>query len=250
MLLSNSMHWDFGIILFFLGAVVPWLGYRRMRRLIKASSITTTDRLALYASTIAFQWFAAAIILWRTAVQGIRPAQLGLAVGNPGLTASVSVVLSGLVLANQIFSVLRLRARPAEIKGTLPQLALKVFPQTEIERLAFLALVSTVCFCEELIYRGFVQRVFEDAARGYLFVGIVASAIFFALAHVYQGRKGLLSTFVIGLVFATIRSWTGSLVPSMCAHFVADLAVGIAAPKRLRAALEAQEHEPEAGRGG
>jgi uncharacterized protein len=240
------MRWDFAVILLFLGGAVPWLGYRRVRRLMSTPSTTTMDRLTLYGSTIAFQWVVVAIILWRTGARGIRPAQLGLAVPDPLLAVSTSIVLSILALANQIFSVRRLAAQPSEIKGMLPELALKIFPQTQIERLVFVALVTTVALCEELIYRGFVQRIFQYAIHDLAVAGIVLSAAFFALAHAYQGRRGVLSTFTIGVIFAAIRWWTGSLVPSAFTHFVADLAVGLLAPKRLRAALRARTTASEA----
>jgi uncharacterized protein len=87
-----------------------------------------------------------------------------------------------------------------------------------------------------VIYRGFVQRVFQDWPRGSLIVGIVGSALYFALAHLYQGRRGLISTFSVGLMFSAMRAWTGSLVPSIAAHFVADITVGLSAPAKIRSA--------------
>ena len=239
------MHWDFAIILLFLGAVAPWLGQRRVRRLMRVPVTSTIDRLTLYGSTIAVQWVAAAIILWRTAAHGIHPTRLGLAVRDPWLTASASIILSLVVLANQIFSIRRLTAHPSEIKGVLPALALKIFPQTDMERLVFVALVTTVALCEELIYRGFVQRAFQDIGGNLALVGIVVSAVFFSLAHLYQGRRGIVSTFAVGVIFAAVRWWTGSLVPTAIAHFVADLVVGLLAPRRLRAALLASTGESE-----
>jgi hypothetical protein len=113
-------------------------------------------------------------------------------------------------------------------------LALKLFPQDDIERLVFFGLVATVAICEELIYRGFVQRVFERWSGDQVFAGILGSAVFFALAHLYQGTRGLASTFLIGLLFSVIRALTGSLLAPMIAHFVADLTVGLLAPGRLR----------------
>jgi len=231
------MHWDFALILIFLGAAVPLLGRRRVRQLMEAPQTTKMDRLTLYASTVAFQWLAAGVILWRAAAHGMRSSQLGLLIPNPEVTAVVSIILALLVFTNQIFSLRRLTARPSEIKGILPQLALKLFPQDNIERLVFFALVATVAICEELIYRGFVQRVFEDWSGGHVVAGVFGSAAFFALAHLYQGRRGLASTFVIGLLFSAIRAWTGSLLAPMIAHFVADLTVGFLAPRRLRDAL-------------
>jgi len=231
------MHWDFALILLFLGVAVPVLGRRRVRQLMQMPSTTRMDRISLYASTLAFQWIAASVILWRTNVHGIRASQLGLAIPNAALAVSVTVVLAALILLNQIMGLRRLVAQPEKVQGILPQLALKLFPQDDVERLAFFALVTTVALCEELIYRGFVQRVFQDWSRGSVVASVVGSAVFFALAHLYQGRRGLISTLTIGLLFSTIRAWTGSLLPCVVAHFVADITVGMLAPGRLRASL-------------
>ena len=231
------MHWDFALILLFLGIAVPLLGRRRVRQLMRIPSTTKMDRLSLYASTLAFQWVAAGVILWRASTHEIRTSELGLAIPSPALVITVSVVLSALILLNQIMGLRRLVAHPEKIQGILPQLALKLFPQDNVERLAFFALVATVAVCEELIYRGFVQRVFQDWSHGSVVLAIIGSATFFALAHLYQGRRGLISTLTIGIIFSTIRAWTGSLLPCIVAHFVADITVGMLAPSRLRAGL-------------
>ncbi len=239
-----AMHWDYAAILLFLGVIAPTLGYFRVRRLLRIPFTTSMERLALYASTIAFQWVLVGVILWRTDVNRVLPGQLGLIVGNGELTASVAIVLSLLVLSNQIISIRKLAASPHEIKGMIAEMALKIFPQGAVERLAFVALVITVAICEELIYRGFIQSLFQSVG-GSIAAGIVGSALFFAAAHVYQGRRGFVSTFVVGLVFATVRWWTGSLLPSICAHFAADLAAGLYAPGKLRSALRLRdETEP------
>ena len=235
------MPWDFALILVFLAVALPWLGRRRIRQLFAMPQTSKMDRLSLYASTIGFQWLAAGVILWRTNAHGIRAAQLGLAIPSPQITIAVAIVLSTLILLNQIFSLRRIASSPSEIKGILPQLALKVFPQDDVERLAFFALVSTVAACEEIIYRGFVQFVFQSWPGGGVMLGIIGSAAFFALAHLYQGRRGLLSTSVVGLLFSAIRAWTGSLLAPLVAHFVADLAAGFLAPRKLRAALAARD---------
>jgi membrane protease YdiL (CAAX protease family) len=233
----SVMHWDFALILLFLGVAVPVLGRRRVRQLMQMPSTTKMDRISLYASTLAFQWIAAGVILWRTNAHGIGARQLGLAIPNAALAVSVTVALAALILLNQIMGLRRLVAQPEKVQGILPQLALKLFPQDDVERLAFFALVTTVALCEELIYRGFIQRVFQDWPRGSVVAAVVGSAVFFALAHLYQGTRGLISTLTIGLLFSTIRAWTGSLLPCIVAHFVADITVGMLAPGRLRASL-------------
>jgi uncharacterized protein len=230
------MHWDFAAILIFLGVAVPLLGRRRVRQLIALPSTTKEQRLALYASTIAFQWMASGIILWRTTAHGIRAAQLGLGIPRPVLALSLAVTLTGLILLNQIVGLKRLATQPAAAQGLVPQLVQKLFPQDDVERLAFFALVMTVAVCEEFIYRGFVQRLFQDFWGGSPYFAVVGSAFFFALAHLYQGRRGLTSTFTVGILFSAATAMTLSLIPSVLAHFVADFTAGTLAPRYLKSA--------------
>jgi membrane protease YdiL (CAAX protease family) len=237
MISSQLMPWDFALIFIFLATVVPWLGRRRVRQLLQAPETTKSDRLELYASTVASQWIITGVILWRTGAHRISAPSLGLAIPNLALTAAISAVLAILIFANQILSLRRLTLRPSDAHGLLPQLALKIFPQDAVERLVFFAVVITVAACEEFIYRGFVQQVFVNWSGEVVVVGILGSAAMFALAHLYQGRRGLASTFIVGVLFAAVRAWTGSLIPSLIAHFVADLTVGLMSPSRIRLAL-------------
>jgi len=227
------MPWDFALILAFLAIAVPLVGRRRVRELMQVPQTTKANRLALYRSTVVFQWLAATVIFWRTAAHRVEASRLGLAIPNARFVATTSFLLSALVLANQLLSLRRLAHEPGESRSILPQLARKVFPQDHQERLAFLGVVFTVSICEEFIFRGFAQQVFENTWQGSVLVGIVASALLFAVAHLYQGRRGVIATFVVAVLFASIRSWTGSLVPPMVAHFTADLTAGLLAPSRI-----------------
>lgn len=231
------MHWDLALIIVFLATFVPWMGRRRIQQLMLIPHTTKADRLTLYASTTAFQWLLAALIFWRVTADGFPARGLGLGISQPLFTGSVAVGLAALISVNQLYSLRRLSTKPAEAHGMLAHLALKVFPQDAVERLAFFALVVTVALCEEWIYRGFVQGIFEVWGASVL-AGIFGSAVLFAGAHIYQGRRALVSTFAVGVVFASVRFWTGSLVPPMAAHFAADLTAGYLAPSMVRAALK------------
>ncbi len=234
---SFVMPWDFALILAFFATVVPLLGRRRIRRLMQVPETTKRNRLTLYASTVVFQWLAVAVIVWRAGAHDIPLADFGLSIPRPGLTIVVTILLAALVLANQLVSLRRLTTHPESIKGVLPEIAMKIFPQDAIERLAFLAVVVTVAVCEEFIYRGFAQRVFQDSFGDLILIGVVGSAGMFAVAHLYQGARGVITTFVVGLLFAAIRAWTGTLVAPLIAHFIADLTAGFLAPSRMRSAM-------------
>ncbi len=227
------MPWDFAVILVFLAAAVPFLGKRRMRRLLAQEKTTKRDRLRLYGSTVVSQWLIVSIILWRARVHRLSLAQLGLALPHVTLAIGVTLALSALILTNQLLSLRQLALHPSEAPGMMTQLAARIFPQDNMERAAFVAVVITVAICEEIIYRGFVQALFQEWSA-LAVLAILGSAALFAIAHLYQGSRGVGATFVVGVCFSVIRWWTGTLLPPVISHFVADVTVGILAPGKLQ----------------
>ena len=234
-------HWDFALIFIFFATAIPLLGQRRIRRLLKQSATTKAVRLRLYSTTIVFQWLATTLIYWRVRARGISAAQVGISIPNAVLVAAVSVALCILIFANQYFSLHRMSQHPEEVRGSIPELASRIFPQDSSERLVFVFVVVTVAICEEFIYRGFMQQVFQDWSGGSILAGILGSSLMFAIAHLYQGRRGILATLVAGLLFSSVRAWTGTLVPAILGHFVADITAGFMAPSALKTSANTQQ---------
>ncbi|HEY4739581.1 MAG TPA: type II CAAX endopeptidase family protein [Candidatus Acidoferrales bacterium] len=228
--MRHAIPWDFAAVLLVLAVVVPWRGYVRVKQLLRSQIVATPERLILYASTISFQWIFTVFVLWRSRIHGYHPADLGITLGRPGFVLTAAAVLTALITANQLASIRRLATMPRDKQGPFRALSLKLMPQNASERLAFFALVVTVAICEEILYRGWAQRFFQDVAGGSAFFAVIASAALFSVAHIYQGRRGLIATFIVGAVFSVVRAWTGSLLPTMTAHFAADFAAGLLAP--------------------
>lgn len=234
-----AIPWDFALIIAVLGVVVPWRGTVRIKQLLAQPRLDTADRLALYASTIAFQCAAVATIAWRAFARGLTARDLAIGFPDPPRTFAIATALAVLLGGNQLASLRRLGRIPASRRSFLQQLAEKLLPQDLVESLAFVALVCTVALCEELIYRGFLLNVFWRFGHESSFFAIVVSSALFALAHLYQGPKGCGATFVLGLLFGATRVWTDSLVPGIAAHLVVDLIAGLAAPQYVRRAVVA-----------
>lgn len=241
-----ALPWDFALLLAALAVVVPWRGRERVRKLLALPELTSADRMAIYVSTIGVQWLGAGVILWRAFARGLTFADLGLAVPDPAAAVSAGVVLVALTCGLQLVSLRRLAKLPPERHGTMAQLFRKLMPQTATESLAFAALAFTAGVCEEVIYRGFCLTVLERVAAGSIFVALLGSSALFALAHLYQGRRGLTATFIVGLIFAASRLLAQSLLPAMVAHFAVDLLGGVLAPRLLRSAraYNAETHVP------
>ncbi|MGH9731914.1 MAG: CPBP family intramembrane glutamic endopeptidase, partial [Candidatus Acidiferrales bacterium] len=227
------MHWDYILILATLAVVVPWRSLGRIRQLLAAPELTSSDRVLLYLSTIAFQWVAVAVILWRCLANHLSWDVLGMTFPHPVRSLAASAGLSIILVFNQVYAIRRVASLPYESRGIVAKLAEKLLPRTSSEAWAGFLLVLTVALCEEFIYRGFIEAVFASAFSGSALAGAVISAAFFSSAHMYQGRKGLITTFAVGLVFSAARIWTGSLVPSVIIHFAVDFSVALAALKFL-----------------
>jgi membrane protease YdiL (CAAX protease family) len=98
----------------------------------------------------------------------------------------------------------------------------KLIPTTPAERLAVIPLAFTAGFCEEFLYRGCLLNIAASATKS-LWVGLLISSILFGLAHLYQGRKGVIGTSFGGLVFGLIFLASRSLLPGQLLHTAMDL---------------------------
>jgi CAAX protease family protein len=233
----SAISWDFTLILIVLGILVPWRGAVRVRRLLALHRLSSSQRLSLYASTIAFQWFLLAAIYWRSVSRQLSPSDLGLVVSSVGQTLPVALVFTALLCVNQWVGLRKIASVPADQRGFVFQFTQKIMPQTYAEALVFVALALTAGLSEEFIYRGFVFalfcRVFGGSTTAVVLAAVISS-IWFAVAHSYQGRRGIATTFVVGMLFAGVRIWTGNVVPAMIGHVGVDLVAGLYAPRVLR----------------
>jgi membrane protease YdiL (CAAX protease family) len=236
-----ALPWDYALILLVLAVFVPWRGKVRVRELLARPRLGTADRVAMYGSTIAFQWLAAGVTAWRVYAReepgsnlaGSLADSLGLALPRPLATMAIGAALSLALAATQIMSLRALARTPSAQRGPLYEMATRFMPQTLVETLPFLALLCTVSICEEFLYRGFAFLAFASLFRGSVAAAIVGSSAIFAFGHLYQGRRGVTTTFFLGAVLGAVRAWTGSLAACVLVHFVIDLVAGLAGPRIL-----------------
>jgi uncharacterized protein len=226
------MPWDFWLVLFFLSVVIPWRGYARLKKLLALPSVGTKEKLALYAVTIAFQWVLAGLVAWRAFARGMTLHELGL--GSQLWRGIIAGGLLGAILIGglQWLNLRRIGKIEGEAPELLRELANRLLPVNLLEYLPYSALAITAGVCEEFVYRGFVIGAFSRAGMP-ISVVVIVSSILFGVAHAYQGRGGIVSTGIFGILLAVGRLWFGSLVPVMMWHAGLDLAAGIAAPRYL-----------------
>jgi len=236
------MPWDFWLIFFVLGVLLPWRGHLRLKKMLAIPHMGVRDRLGLYFSTIAFQWLAAAVIAWRAWARGLTLEELGLVVHGRGRIFFAAIVGAATLGGLQWLNLRRMGRSSGKARGLMQALAERILPRSPVELLPYLALAVTAGLCEEFLYRGFAMAALTRAGLPVWGVVLLSSALF-AMAHLYQGRGGLVSTLVIGTVFGTARIAYDGMVPVMFWHIAVDAVAGVAGPKYLLRPLQAAAEE-------
>ncbi len=215
-----------------------------MKKLLAMPHVSTMERLNLYASTIAFQWFAVAVVAWRAWAHGFTASQLGLTIQDRTRILIASIAGAVTIAALQWLNLRRAGRIPVEARGPIQALAERILPQSTVELLPYLALAITAGLCEEFLYRGFAMAVLVHVGLQAWAV-VLLSSILFGLAHSYQGRGGIVMTLLIGLILGTSRIAYDSLVPAIFWHSAVDVVAGTAGPRYLTAKKVSVQEEKE-----
>ena len=97
-----------------------------------------------------------------------------------------------------------------------------LLPRTFLEILLWIALSVTAGFCEEIAFRGYLQKQFH-ALSGNVAAAVIAQALVFGLAHAYQGWKATIVISVLGVLYGALAAWRRNLRSSMMAHAGSDI---------------------------
>jgi uncharacterized protein len=100
-----------------------------------------------------------------------------------------------------------------------------LLPTTFPESIAWIAVSLAAGFCEETVYRGYLQRQLWSATKS-LPLALVLQALIFACGHLYQGWRPALVTAIYGLVFGLVAVWRRSIIPGAIAHAAIDVLGG------------------------
>lgn len=205
-------------------SAVGYLSSRHAASQNKAfADVHSPARLITYGATLVQEWLLFFFVLWgermrsratvreRIAVRNERDAlvrDIGIAALAWGAAAIMNGILSLLLHPEGRAVVLKL------VPHTLPELALWV------------PLTVSAGFCEEYIFRGYLQRQF-GTLTGSLWAGVLIQAAIFGCAHGYQGASDMLIIFCLGLIFGIVTKLRRSLRPTMIAHAWTDFFAGV-----------------------
>ena len=116
-------------------------------------------------------------------------------------------------------SILPMQFLVEKINLTMPEGTEEMFKSIMKVSWGYVALGIMVPFAEEIVFRGAIQRVLQNAlGERNRWIAIVVSALIFGIIH-FNLAQGL-HAFLIGLLLGWLYSKTGSILPGFVFHWV------------------------------
>jgi membrane protease YdiL (CAAX protease family) len=97
-----------------------------------------------------------------------------------------------------------------------------LLPHSLLEVMVWIGVCVTAGFCEEIAFRGYLQKQCH-ALLGNLSAAIVAQALIFGVAHSYQGWKNVVVISVLGVLYGALAAWRKNLRANMMSHAWSDV---------------------------
>jgi hypothetical protein len=216
-------YWHTGLLLLILLAVTLF-GMWSQNRSNSGGSIASTHTgiLPLYVSLIALEWALFSFVRWGLSKSGTTVSEL---VGGKwsdwkSIARDVGVAIPFWVVWESAGRVTHFLLGPDQAKKIDILL-----PQTIFEIVLWVAVSVSAGLCEEVVYRGYLQRQFLALTRSSM-IAILAQGVIFGIGHAYQGAKQVIVITVLGLLFGLLASWRKSLRPGIIAHAWSDIFSG------------------------
>ncbi|MCH7878629.1 MAG: CPBP family intramembrane metalloprotease [candidate division Zixibacteria bacterium] len=179
--------------------------------------------IIFYVTTIVFLWMIFALVylaVWR---ENQSLLEIGLTrFKSIHIFWSLSFFMASALVLVGLESLLTSMGYP-----TLGELEL-LLPDTNVERIWWVALSFTAGFCEEIAFRGYLMtrlwrmtpKSWPRPTRHVIIVAI--SSVVFGVGHTYQGLAGFVLITAYGIMIALLFLRTRSLWPCIWAHFLLD----------------------------
>jgi uncharacterized protein len=183
------------------------------------------NRIALYLSTALWEWTLTAYVLWGVRRRGTPVEAVTGAKWKSFLefARDIGIAISFWFVALMVLGATAVALHFRGSKESVGFLA----PHGWNETALWILVCVTAGFCEETIFRGYLQKQFI-AWSGNAAAGGAASAVIFGACHIYQGVKPAIVITVYGLLFGILAQWRKSLRPGMMTHALHDTVSGIA----------------------
>jgi membrane protease YdiL (CAAX protease family) len=188
-------------------------------------------RVLQYLLTLTWEWLLFVYCVW-----GARKSGTGLRELVGGRWHEIEDVLIDLLTAAGFWVAamiaLSLAARLLHLAGgnqldDVQRQIGSLVPRSAREVVLWILLSLTAGICEEVVFRGYLQRQLAALTRN-VWAGIVVSGFIFGCAHGYEGVRRMMLVGIYGMMFGLLAHFRRSLRPGMIAHAFHDGVTGLA----------------------
>jgi membrane protease YdiL (CAAX protease family) len=183
------------------------------------------NRIGLYLTTMIWEWILTAYVLIGVRRYGTPLEEVTGARWKSFLEFARDVGIAAAFWCAALM-VLGATAVALHFRGSKESVSF-LAPEGLAQTVVWILVCVTAGFCEETIFRGYLQKQFI-AWTGNAASGVVISAAVFGACHVYQGAKAAVVITVYGLLFGILALWRKSMRPGMMTHAWHDTVGGIA----------------------
>ena len=203
------------LITIFIGLSVVGGFFQHAAKQGPPETVPHTNAVPGYVSLIISEWLLVLYVRMGVQKRGVRLRDL---VG--GRWATPKDVLKDIALASALWALWTFLQNPHILGGT--NAAQGLLPKGNLESLVWIPLALSAGFCEELVFRGYLQRQFQ-AVTGSVGLAVLFQAIVFGVGHLYEGVAPVALIALYGVLYGLLAAWRKSLRPGMIAHAWSDI---------------------------
>lgn len=188
----------------------------------------------IYIETIVMQWLLVLFVWWGLRMRGRRMRDLiggrwdTLEAALTDVGIAIGFFFANMLIRAMIAAVILLvkpNVKAMSMEG-MKHVAQVIGPKSVWELVLFMGVAVTAGICEEIMFRGYLQQQLMQWTRSTA-MGVVLSALLFALGHLYQGAFLATQVGLLGLMLGILAAWRKSLRPGMIAHGAQDVISGL-----------------------
>jgi uncharacterized protein len=201
---------------------------------VHAGMVGSVGKISRFIETIVMQWLVVLFIWWGLRMRGRKLRDV---IGRTWKTAEDAMMdfffagafwmgsLGVLWVLQVLINLGSHASTKQQAQERMRDLAI-VAPETVHELLLFFAVAFTAGICEEIIFRGYLQKQFAFLSRNAA-LGVLLSAAFFGMAHGYQGPQQMILLACYGALFGVLAHYRRSVLPGMITHAWQDSIAGL-----------------------
>jgi membrane protease YdiL (CAAX protease family) len=214
-LIAPAWHTIVFIAIFIALSVVGGF-FQHAAKQYQQATVPSTSAVPGYVSVLISEWLLVLYVHMGVQKRGVRLRDL---VG--GRWATPVDVIKDFALGAALWA-LWIGLQNSHILGGGTNAAQGLLPQGILESLVWIPLALSAGFCEELAFRGYLQKQFQ-AVTGSAALAVLFQALVFGVGHFYEGVGAAARITLFGVLFGLLAVWRKSLRPGMIAHAWSDI---------------------------